>query len=127
MSLQDSGLIADQFLDAETKKLTIRLNISKDYIKIKNTLKQSLLSAGFVDVDIGMAPKQDKEKEKATRKGNLSQIKKIIAVSSCKGGVGKSTIAINVAANLKNLGFKVGIFDSDIYGPSLPTLINKEG
>lgn len=74
-----------------------------------------------------MAPKQEKQKDKAIRKGNLSQIKKIIAVSSCKGGVGKSTIAINIAANFKNLGFKVGVFDSDIYGPSLPTLINKQG
>lgn len=93
-------------------------------MKIKNSLKKSLLSAGFADVDINMAPKAI-EKDKQARKGNLSQIKKIIAVSSCKGGVGKSTVAINIAANLKNFGFKVGVFDSDIYGPSLPTLINK--
>jgi Mrp family chromosome partitioning ATPase len=77
-------------------------------------------------VDIGLTPPQKKE-DTAIRKGNISQINKVIAVSSCKGGVGKSTIAVNIAANFKNMGFKVGIFDSDIYGPSLPILINREG
>ena len=51
--------------------------------------------------------------------------KDIFCVINSKGGVGKSTVAINIAATLKNKGFKVGIFDADIYGPSLPTLINK--
>jgi Mrp family chromosome partitioning ATPase len=100
------------------------LNLTKDYRRLKSVIKESLEAQGFKDVEINLAPKE--QEEKFTKKKNLAQIKRIIAVSSCKGGVGKSTIAINFAATLKNQGFKVGIFDSDIYGPSLPTLINKE-
>ena len=47
-----------------------------------------------------------------------------LLISSAKGGVGKSTVAINLAFALQKLGFKIGILDADIYGPSHPKLIN---
>ncbi len=55
----------------------------------------------------------------------VPNVKKVIAVASGKGGVGKSTFTVNLALALKNKGFKVGIIDADIYGPSVPMLLGK--
>ena len=57
----------------------------------------------------------------------LPQVKNIVAVGAGKGGVGKSTVAVNLAVGLQRCGAKVGLMDGDIYGPSMPTMLGLKG
>ncbi|GET39586.1 Mrp/NBP35 family ATP-binding protein [Microseira wollei] len=80
---------------------------------------------GITDVVVDVTAETPKQKDLPNRQG-IPGVKNIIAISSGKGGVGKTTVAVNVAVALANSGAKVGMLDADIYGPNVPTMLGLE-
>ena len=83
-------------------------------------------AVGEAIVKLGRTPKIDVSWQIVPRVlagGRMAMVKNIIAVAAGKGGVGKSTVATNLALGLKRAGAKVGLLDADVYGPSVPTMM----
>ncbi|KAF2472577.1 cytosolic Fe-S cluster assembling factor NBP35 [Lindgomyces ingoldianus] len=75
----------------------------------------------------GAPPQIPRMQRGLPQKRDIKDVKKVVAVSSAKGGVGKSTIAVNLALSFARRGHRTGILDTDIFGPSIPTLLNLSG
>ena len=71
-----------------------------------------------------MNPFEEQKKKQEKIDASMRKIKYLIAVGSGKGGVGKSTVSANLALSLAKQGYRVGLADADVYGPSIPTLFN---
>jgi len=85
--------------------------------------KKAVMGLGGVQqVDIEVTAETPQQKSLPNQQ-SVTGVKNIIAISSGKGGVGKSTVAVNVAVALAHLGAKVGLLDADIYGPNTPTML----
>ena len=121
------GFVKNIRIDGKNVSLEIELTTPACPIKteFQHQAEEIIMALGDIEkVDVRMTSKPRTETANSNVPSTLAQVKSIIAVSSCKGGVGKSTIAGCLALELSSRGFKVGLIDADIYGPSVPTLFN---
>ena len=81
---------------------------------------------GVSDVRVEVTAETPQQKNTLPDRQGIDGVKNIVAISSGKGGVGKSTVAVNVAVALAQVGAKVGLIDADIYGPNAPTMLGLE-
>ncbi len=130
-SIIESGMVDAISCSEEKLSLTLSFKKSRDPFAVK--IKQQVLALleeafpqlkGSITIVIREAAPRVQAPEKVTSTGGIAHV---IAIASGKGGVGKSTVTANLAIALRDRGFRVGVLDADIYGPSQPKMFGVEG
>jgi len=125
------GMVKNVDVSKDTVAIELTIKTQNDEKKqtvvdeIKNNLSQYFKQVDIKIIDDGphQGPPPQSPQSPVQQKFNLDHIKNVIAVASGKGGVGKSTVAANIALALKEKKYTVGLLDLDIYGPSLPIIL----
>ena len=121
------GMVKDIQIDGLTVKVRVELTTPACPLKevIEREVKTALKKIGAENVEVELTANTRGPAQPS--RDVLPQVKNVVAVGAGKGGVGKSTVALNLAIGLQRAGAKVGIMDGDIYGPSMPTMLGIKG
>jgi ATP-binding protein involved in chromosome partitioning len=130
-NLVQAGMVKDLSIEGGFVKLRIELTTPACPLKekIKSDAEAALKKVtGVEKLHIEMSAKVRAQPSGAAKDQLLPKVKNVVLVGAGKGGVGKSTVALNIACALSRLGAAVGLLDADFYGPSIPTMtgVNKK-
>lgn len=127
-TLGELKLISTAKVSGESASVELSTVSDESYLTVKTAIEDAF-SQQFARLDItkkAQAPKDTNYGNTAAPNNRAPYAKNVIAVTSGKGGVGKSTVSVNLSIALAQMGYKVGLLDADVYGPNIPRLTNTD-